>query len=118
MARKTTYDQEKVKELRMRIIEDSLLVFSDDKKNEGIIEGWTKFRKDLLMKYANRVLPTLLAGRDDDKDLIPKPILDVSDNHSNKNNKKDEETLAHSSGRNERQQDSIDSIIFDRESTE
>lgn len=71
MARKATYDQEKVKLLRAILIEDSLAVFNGDPK----VTKWSKYRKDLLMKYAPRVLPTLIAGKDDDKDLIPEPIL-------------------------------------------
>ena len=66
MARKVTYDQEKVKELRMRVIEDSLAVFKG--KNT---DKWSQYRKDLLLKYAPRVLPVLNAGKDDDKDLFP-----------------------------------------------
>ena len=70
MARKVTYDQDKVKELRVSLIEDSLAVFSDEER----VEKWSQFRKDLLMKYAPRVMPTLIAGKDDDSDLIPVPI--------------------------------------------
>lgn len=69
MARKVTYDQDKVKELRMQIILDSLFVF-----NDGDTQKWSQYRKDLLMKYASRVLPTLNAGRDDDTDL-PQAVL-------------------------------------------
>ncbi len=70
MARKVTYDQEKVKELRAVLIEDSLAVFNDEPR----ATKWSQFRKDLLMKYAPRVLPTLNAGKDDDTDLNPQPI--------------------------------------------
>lgn len=69
MARKVTYDQEKVKELRMQVILDSLHVL-----NDGSTKSWSQYRKDLLMKYAPRVLPTLNAGKDDDKDL-PQALL-------------------------------------------
>jgi hypothetical protein len=69
MARKVTYDQEKVKELRMQVILDSLYVF-----NNGDTKKWSQYRKDLLMKYASRVLPTLNAGKDDDSD-IPQVVL-------------------------------------------
>ena len=71
MARKVTYDQEKVKLLRAVLIEDSLAVFNDDPK----VKKWSQYRKDLLMKYATRVLPTLNAGKDDDSNLIPQPLL-------------------------------------------
>ncbi len=62
MARHATYDQDKVTALRMQVIEDSLAVFADDKK----VEKWSQYRKDLLMKYASRVLPVLqeVSGRD------------------------------------------------------
>jgi len=69
MARKVTYDQDKVKELRMQVILDSLFVF-----NDGDTKNWSQYRKDLLMKYASRVLPTLNAGKDDDTDL-PQAVL-------------------------------------------
>lgn len=88
MARKITYDQEKVKELRMKVIEDSLMVFSENEKAKKEISKWSHFRKDLLMKYAPRVLPNLIAGKDDDSNLIPSPLLGGkaydTNNHSNK----------------------------------
>ena len=66
MARQVTYDQEKVKELRGCLIEDSLIVFSGEEKDTEKVKKWSQFRKDLLMKYAPRVLPTLneVTGRD------------------------------------------------------
>ena len=70
MARKVTYDQEKVKELRAMLIEDSISVF-----NGADTENWSQYRKDLLMKYAPRVLPTLNAGKDDDSSLNTQPLL-------------------------------------------
>ena len=68
MARHATYDQDKVTDLRMQVIEDSLAVFNDDEK----VEKWSQFRKDLLMKYASRVLPVLqeVSGRDGEKLVI------------------------------------------------
>jgi len=62
MARHATYDQDKVTQLRMQVIEDSLAVFANDKK----VEKWSQYRKDLLMKYASRVLPVLneISGRE------------------------------------------------------
>lgn len=59
MARKITYNQDKVKELRMKVILDSLAVFSGTVKSEKEIATWSQFRKDLLMKYAPRVLPSI-----------------------------------------------------------
>uniref|UniRef100_A0A6H1ZHC1 Uncharacterized protein n=1 Tax=viral metagenome TaxID=1070528 RepID=A0A6H1ZHC1_9ZZZZ len=82
MARKVTYNQDKVKELRMKVIMDSLLVFSG--MAEKKISKWTQFRKDLLMKYAPRVLPNLVAGKDDDKDLIP-VLVKFIDGKNNRN---------------------------------
>lgn len=84
MARKATYDPDKVKELRMKIILDSLTVFSDKGTDKTKVKNWTQYRKELLMKYAPRVLPVLNAGRNDDENLIPKPLLDGASNNSNK----------------------------------
>ena len=64
MARQVTYDQEKVKLLRAVLIEDSLAVFNDEEQ----VKKWSQYRKELLMKYAPRVLPTLMAGKNDDED--------------------------------------------------
>lgn len=65
MARKVTYDQDQVTKLRMQVINDSLAVFADSKK----VNNWSQYRKDLLMKYASRVLPVLneISGRDGEK---------------------------------------------------
>lgn len=79
MARTVTYQPDKVKELRMKIIMDSLTVFSNDEKSEKEVSKWSQYRKDLLMKYAPRVLPVLNAGRDDDKDLIPSSLKELTD---------------------------------------
>lgn len=70
MARKVTYDPTMVKQLRSQIIIDSLYVF-----NDGDVSKWSQYRRDLLMKYAPRVLPVLNAGRDDDERLFPQPLL-------------------------------------------
>lgn len=89
--RKILYDQDKIKELRMQVVMDSLMVFSDNKKSILTVKKWSRFRKDLLMKYAPRVLPQLVAGKDDDSDLIPQPLLGgisiKSDNRNNRNRK-------------------------------
>lgn len=77
MARKVTYDQEKVKALRASLIDDSLAVFSDDKKNIQKVEKWSEYRKELLLKYAPRVLPTLNEVSGPDGGAIN--IRDVSD---------------------------------------
>lgn len=70
MARKVTYDQEKVKELRMEIILASLYVL-----NDGDVSKWSQYKRDLILKYAPRVLPQLNAGRDDTERLLPTPLL-------------------------------------------
>ena len=57
MARKATYDSEKVKELRMSLTDASLLVMSDEKKDKEIIKKWSTFKKQLILKMAPHVLP-------------------------------------------------------------
>jgi hypothetical protein len=84
MARKVTYDQEKVKLLRGALIEDSIAVFNGD----ASVETWSDYRKVLLQKYAPYVLPRLNAGKDDDTDLQVTPLLvkfigDETDGDSN-----------------------------------
>jgi hypothetical protein len=59
MARTVTYQPDKVKALRMQVIMDSLMVFSDNEKDKKAVAKWSQYRKDLLMKYASRVLPVL-----------------------------------------------------------
>lgn len=82
MSRPVLYDPDKVKELRMQVILDSLYVF-----NDGDVNKWSQYRRDLLMKYAARVLPVLNAGRDDSERLFPQPLLggltNDQSNHSN-----------------------------------
>lgn len=82
MSRKVTYDQEKVKELRMKVIIDSLYVL-----NEGDIKKWSEYRKALMLRYAPNILPRLNAGRDDGERLHPQPLLggltNDTSNHSN-----------------------------------
>lgn len=74
MARKVTYDQEKVKELRMKIILDSLEVL-----NGADVKKWSEYRKALMLRYAPNILPRLNAGKDDDKDLIPSPLVRLNE---------------------------------------
>lgn len=87
MANKLSYDPIKVKELRMSIILASLEVMDSE---EDVTEKWSKYKKELVLKMAPRVLPTLNAGRDDDKDLVPIPLLagqstkDANSSNSNK----------------------------------
>lgn len=77
--RKILYDQDKVKELRMKIIVDSLFAL-----NDGDIKKWSEYKKALILRYAPKVLPQLNAGRDDTERLIPQPLLsNVLSNNSN-----------------------------------
>ena len=71
MAKHFTYDQDKVKELRMKVISLTLDALND----EPSVKSWSAYKKELVSKIAPRVLPVLNAGRDDDKDLIPQPII-------------------------------------------
>lgn len=50
-----TYDQDKVKELRMAVIHMTLEVLNDDPK----VEKWSAYKKELVSKIAPRVLPVL-----------------------------------------------------------
>ena len=78
------YDQDKVKELRMKVIHLTLEVL-DDKPG---VKKWSAYKKELVSKIAPRVLPVLHAGRDDDKDLIPLPLLAGKSNGKNHSNRK------------------------------
>lgn len=71
MATHFTYDQDKVKELRMKLIYAGIAVL--DEKAE--VKRWSSMKKKFVLKAAIRALPILNAGRDDDKDLIPLPLL-------------------------------------------
>ena len=71
MAKHFYYDQDKVKELRMKVINLSLDVLND----KPSIKKWSAYKKELVMKIAPRVLPVLNAGRDDDERLFPDPLL-------------------------------------------
>ena len=70
MARKFTYDQEKVTKLRMLVIEASIEVM----ENKASVNKWSAYKKELVAKIAPRVLPTLNAGKSDNEDFIPHPI--------------------------------------------
>ena len=50
-----SYDQAKVKELRMSVILASLEIMNDKKSTER----WSQLKRDLILKMAPRVLPTL-----------------------------------------------------------
>jgi len=70
MSKHFTYDADKVKELRMKVIHLTLEVL-DDKPS---VKKWSNYKKELVAKIAPRVLPQLNAGRDDDEKLFPAPI--------------------------------------------
>ena len=81
------YDQDKVKELRMKVIHLTLEVL-DDKPG---VKKWSAYKKELISKIAPRVLPVLNAGRDDDSDLIPNPLLAGKSNGKHHSNSKTSE---------------------------
>lgn len=62
MARKFTYDEAKVKELRMSVILAALEVMNDSKS----VKRWSAYKKDMVLKIAPRVLPVLqeISGKD------------------------------------------------------
>ena len=62
MARATTYDQEKVKELRMAALNDILEVLKESSK----AKKFGKFKQEMLLKLAGTVLPRVneLTGKD------------------------------------------------------
>lgn len=64
-----SYDQDKVKELRMSVIMASLEIMQDKPSTKN----WSQLKKDLILKIAPRVLPTLteLTGADG------KPLFDA-----------------------------------------
>lgn len=66
-----TYDQDKVKELRMKLIFAVLDVL--DEKPE--IERWSPFKKEMVIKMSPRLLPQLqeVTGKDGEE-LFPSPI--------------------------------------------
>ena len=66
-----SYDQDKAKHLRMSIIQAAQDIL-DEKKS---VKKWSQLKKELILRMSPRVLPVLNAGKDDDKDLFPNPIL-------------------------------------------
>ena len=81
MAAKTTYDRDKVTELRMELIEAGLAIMKGKKE----VERWSQLKKDFVIKVGSRALPILNAGKDDESDLFPQPILNgLSGNNGNK----------------------------------
>lgn len=80
MARKIAYDPESSKILRQKIVEAAIAVMEDRPE----VKRWSQFKKELIIKMAPRAIPQLNAGRDDDKDLFPTPILNVLSNNGDK----------------------------------
>lgn len=62
MARKFTYDESKVRELRMMLISAAIEVMKDNKS----VESWSAYKKEMVLKMSPRVLPTLteVTGKD------------------------------------------------------
>lgn len=71
MAQHKYYDPEDVKALRTELLMAGLAIMRNDKK----VRLWSAIKKEYVLKVGSRVLPVLNAGRDDDKDLFPDPIL-------------------------------------------
>ena len=76
MARKLSYDQEKVKELRMSIVEASLRVMADD----PVVEKWSPYKKELILRLAGTALPRV--NEHSGPDGAPIPLLNVLSNHN------------------------------------
>ena len=86
--RPLTYDSEKVKELRMELIMAGLAIM----QGKAEVERWSEYKREYILKVGSRALPVLNAGRDDDKDLIPEPLLNgLSSNNSNQKASESEE---------------------------
>lgn len=66
-----TYDVSTVKELRGALIDAGLKILADN----PVIHTWSKYKMEYIMRTATTVLPRLNAGRNDDTDLNPAPLL-------------------------------------------
>ena len=86
MARKTTYDQEKVKELRMSLIDACSLIMKDDPK----AAKFSQLKIDLIMRMSSRVLPQVneISGPEG----TPIPLLNLTNVLSN-NSPKESSTV-------------------------
>lgn len=62
MARKFTYDETKVKELRMQLIFACIDVMNGDKK----VNRWSGYKKEMVLKMSPRILPVIneVSGKD------------------------------------------------------
>ena len=66
-----SYDPDDVKHLRHELLRAGLAIMQDSKE----VKRWSAIKREYVLKVGSRVLPVLNAGRDDDRDLIPAPIL-------------------------------------------
>ena len=82
MARKATYDSEKVKELRMSLTDASLLVMNDDDKSKKQIKKWSVFKKQLILKMAPHILPRVNEHSGTDGSPITVKMMNYGDRTS------------------------------------
>jgi len=89
-----TYDPQDVKDLRGELLRAGLAIMREDPS----VERWSALKKEYILKVGSRCLPVLNAGKDDDSDLIPAPLLggltnglqkDTSTGKTAEDNKKD-----------------------------
>ena len=85
MAKHPYYDPDDVKALRTSLLRAGLAIMED----RAEVKKWSALKKEYILKVGSRVLPTLNAGKDDDSDLIPAPLLAGKSNvQSNNRNRK------------------------------
>lgn len=88
MAKHPYYDPEDVKALRTSLLRAGLAIMEDSAE----VKRWSALKKEYILKVGSRVLPTLNAGKDDDSDLIPAPLLAGKSNGKHNSNTKAPET--------------------------
>lgn len=108
MARKVTYDQDKVKELRMAVIEASLYVMADKDTSK-----WSDYKRELILKYAPRVLPTINEHSGPEGSPIPLLNYAIRDHIRDTQNSDNDETSADGSGGNVSEQNNINTALPD-----
>ena len=84
MAKYKYYDPEDVKALRTELLRAGLAIMQDKKE----VKRWSAIKKEYVLKVGSRVLPVLNAGKDDDSDLIPAPLLGGKSNGKHNSNPK------------------------------
>ncbi len=89
MAQHKYYDPEDVKALRTELLLAGLAIM----RNKAEVKRWSAIKKEYVLKVGSRVLPVLNAGRDDDKDLFPDPILGGKSNGKLPEHNSDKETV-------------------------